>query len=134
MRFLEHLQQRWMNGNARFWGKECVRVMFFAYVVKSKQHERTAPSVPWLIRQTVLTRPDWGQVSDTTLEYRPTGTTIEMGEGTTLNFAIHAVIQIEYSALLSKLVYSWEVEPLVREAHDAAEVFIVKKYGKYGHK
>ena len=129
MRFLEHLQQRWMNGNARFWGKECVRVMFFAYVVKSKQHERTAPSIAWIIRQVVLTRSDWGQVGETTLVYRPTGNTIEMGEDSTLNFAIHAVIQTEYSALLSKSVNSWEVEPLVREAHDAAEVFIAKKYG-----
>jgi hypothetical protein len=125
---MEHLKQRWMNGNARFWGKECVRVMFLAYVVKSKQYERTAPSVAWIIRQTVLTRSNWGQVGDTILEYRPTGTTIEMGEDSTLNFAIHVVIQIEYSALLSKLGYSWEVEPLVREAHDAAEVFITKKY------
>jgi hypothetical protein len=103
--------------------------MFLAYVVKSKQYERTAPSVPWIIRQVVLTRSDWGQVGDTTLVYRPTGTTVEMGEGTTLNFAIHAVIQIEYSALLSKLTPSWEAEPLVREAHDAAEEFIAKKYG-----
>ena|ERR1035441_3447424 len=129
MRFLEHLQQRWMNGNARFWGKECVRVMFFAYVVKTKQYERTAPNVAWIIRQTVLARSDWGQVGDTTLVYRPSGTTVEMGEGTTLNFAIHAVIQIEYLAELSKLMPSWEAEPLVREAHDAAEQFIAKKYG-----
>jgi hypothetical protein len=129
MRFLEHLQQRWMNGNARFWGKECVRVMFFAYVVKSKQYERTAPSVAWIIRQTVLTRSDWGQVSDNTLVHRPTGTTIEMGEDTTLNFAIHAVIQIEYLAELSKLMPSSEAERLVREAHNAADEFIAKKYG-----
>jgi hypothetical protein len=129
MRFLEHLQQRWMNGNARFWGKECVRVMFFAYVVKSKQYERTAPSVALIIRQTVLTRSDWGQVSDNTLVHRPTGTTIEMGEDTTLNFAIHAVIQIEYLAELSKLMPSSEAERLVREAHNAADEFIAKKYG-----
>jgi len=52
-----------------------------------------------------------------------------MGEGTTLNFAIHAVIQIEYLAELSKLMPAWEAEALVREAHDAAEQFIAKKYG-----
>ncbi len=52
-----------------------------------------------------------------------------MGEDTTLNFAIHAVIQIEYLAELSKLMPSWEAEAMVREAHDAAEEFIAKKYG-----
>jgi hypothetical protein len=129
MRFLEHLQQRWMNGNARFWGNECARVMFVGYVVKSKQYERTSPSRAWIIRQAMLARSDWGQVGETTLVYRPTGTTLEMGEDTTLNFAIHAVIQIEYSAELSKLMPSWEADLLVREAHDAAEQFIAKKYG-----
>jgi len=77
----------------------------------------------------MLARSDWGQVGETTLVYRPTGTTLEMGEDTTLNFSIHAVIQIEYSAELSKLMPSWEAESLVREAHDAAEQFIAKKYG-----
>jgi len=77
----------------------------------------------------MLARSDWGQVGETTQVYRPTGTTLEMGEDTTLNFSIHAVIQIEYSAELSKLMPSWEAESLVREAHDAAEQFIAKKYG-----
>jgi hypothetical protein len=129
MRFLEHLQQRWENGNARFWGKECVRVMVIALAVKREQYKSTAPSVAWIIRQAVLARSDWGQANDTTLVHRPTGTTIEMGEDTTLNFAIHAVIQIEYLAELLKLMPSWEAERLVREAHEAAEEFIAKKYG-----
>jgi len=103
--------------------------MFFAYRVKKNQHERTAPSNAWIIRQAMLNRSDWGQASDTTMVYRPTGTTVEIGEGTNLNFAIHAVIQVEYLAELSKLMPSWEAERLVREAHDAAERFIAEKYG-----
>jgi hypothetical protein len=102
--------------------------MSFNFKIQSAHYEGTGKSLAWLVRQTTLARIDWGQVGNTTLVYRPNGRKVEMGEDTTLNFAIHAVIQVEYGALLPKSFSSWEVEMMLDEAHRGAELLIAKKY------
>jgi hypothetical protein len=130
MRFLEHLQRRWMDGNARFWGKECARVMLFAFLVKKNQYESTAPKYAWITRQAMLTRTHWAQVGETTMLYDRSGQTVEVTDDSSLRFAIHAIIEVEYGFELSKLTHSWERAEMLREAHDAAEKYLDRKTGR----
>jgi hypothetical protein len=130
MRFLERLQRRWMDGNARLWGKECARVMLFAFLVKKNQYESTAPTYAWITRQTMLTRNHWAQVGEKTMLYDRSGQTVEVpDDDSSLRFAIHAVIEIEYGFELSKLTNSRERADMLREAHNAAERYLTEKSG-----
>src|SRR5271157_4095462 len=104
MRFLEHLRRRWFEGNARFWGKECARVMVFAFRVKKNQYESTAPSYGWIARQVILTRTHWVQVGETIMLYDRSGQTVEVPDDSNLRFAIHAVIEIEYGHELKRVL------------------------------
>ncbi len=130
MRFLQLLQRRWLRGNARFWGKECARVMLFAFLVKMNQHKSTAPTYAWVARQAMVTRTHWVQVGETTMLYDRSGQMIEIPDDSNLEFAIHAVIEIEYGYELSKLTTPWECADMLREAHDAAEKYLAKKSGQ----
>lgn len=130
MRFLEHLKRRWLEKNARFWGKECGRVMLFAFAVKKNQYESTAPNLAWLIRQTTLTRTDWQQVGDETLLHVPSGRSVEISGDTNLRSAIHFVIELEYGYEIGKLVNPWECDDMLREAHAAADQYLDQKIAK----
>jgi hypothetical protein len=130
MRFLKHLQRRWFDWNARIWGKECARVMLFAFLVKKNQYESTAPTYAWVARQAMLTRPHWVQVGETAMQYDRSGQTIDVPDDSNLKYAIHAVIEIEYSYELSKMMSSWECFDMLRLAHDAADKFLAQKSGR----
>jgi len=130
MRFLEHLQRRWLDGNARFWGKECARLMLLAFLVKKNQYESTAPTYAWVARQAILTRTHWRQVGETTMLYDRSGQTVDVPDDSNLKFAIHAVIEIEYSFEISKLTTPWECADMVRLAHDAADTYLAQKSGR----
>lgn len=130
MRFLEHLHRRWLEKNARFWGKECARVMFFAFSVKWNQYKTTAPTPAWLVRQTLVTRTDWRQVGDATILHEPSGQAVEISDDKNLRYAIHAVIEIEYGFELGKLTTPWECADMLRQAHLAADEFLDKKSSK----
>lgn len=129
MRFFEHLQRRWLEGNARFWGKECARVMVFAFRVKKNQYETTAPSYAWIARQVILTRTHWRQIGEITMLYDRSGQTVDLPDNSNLRFAIHAVIEIEYGHELKRLLKMnpWECSDMVRLAHDAAEKYLAQK-------
>jgi len=130
MRFVELLQRRWFEGNARLWGKECARVMLFAFMVKKNQYESTAPSYAWISRRALETRTDWRQVGETTMLYDPSGQVVEMSDDLTLRSVIHLVIEIEYGYELSKLTTPWECADMLREAHGAADGYLDKKVGR----
>jgi len=130
MGFLEQLQRRWLDGNARLWGKECARVMLLAALVKKNQYESTAPSYAWVARQAMLTRNHWVQVGETTMLYDRSGQAVEVPNDSNLKFAIHAVIEVEYGYELSKLLKPWECADMLREAHDAADKYLAEKSGR----
>jgi len=130
MRFLELLQRRWLERNARFWGKECARVMLFAFMVKKNQYESTAPNYAWISRRALETRTHWRQVGETTMLYDRSGQAVEISDGLNLRSVIHLVIEIEYGYELSKLTTSWERADMLREAHDAADKYLDKKVGR----
>jgi hypothetical protein len=126
---MEHLKRRWTDGNARFWGKECARLMLYAFFVKQSQYESTAPNLSWITRQAMLTRTDWRQIGETTMLHDKSGQTVEITEDTNLRYAIHAVIEFEYGYELLKLVSPWECADMLREAHSAADAYCDKKSG-----
>ena len=130
MRFMEHLQRRWLDGNARYWGKECARLMLFSFLVKQNQYASTAPSLSWIIRQAMLTRTDWHQVGETAMLHIKSDETVEIRDDTNLRSAIHAVIAIEYGYEVGKIMPPWECANMLREAHHAADVYLDKKSGR----
>jgi hypothetical protein len=125
---LEHLRQRRMKGNARFWGRECARLTVFGFAVQRNQFGRTAP-YGWLARQTLLARPGWAQMGDTTMVYQPNGRRVEIGNDTNFNFLIHKIIEVEYFFELAKSTPAPEAGVLVREAQDAADEFLIQEFG-----
>ena len=130
MRFMEHIKRRWLDGNARFWGKECARLMLFGFVVKKNQYESTAPNYAWITRQAMLTRPDWRQISETTMLHDKSGQTVEIADDTNLRYAIHAIIEIEYGYEVLKLTSPWECADMLREAHGAADKYLDEKLAR----
>lgn len=130
MRFLELLQRRWLEGNARLWGKECARVMLFAFMVKKNQYESTAPNYAWISRQALQTRTHWQQVGETTMLYDRSGQTVEISDGSSLRNVIHMVTEVEYGYELIKLTTPSERANMLREAHNAADKYLDKKVGR----
>lgn len=104
--------------------------MLFAFLVKKEQYKSTAPTFAWIARRAMLERTHWQQVGETTMLYDRSGQTIEIPDDSDLRLAIHAVIEIEYSYEIGRLVSPWECADMVREAHDAADKYIVKKSGR----
>ncbi len=64
------------------------------------------------------------------MHHNKSGLTVEVPEDGSFKFAIYAVIDIEYRYELSKIMPPWECENMLREAHDAAEKYLVKKFGR----
>ena len=123
-----HLKRRWLDVNARFWGKECARVMLFAFRVKKNQYETTSPSRAWLAILATIQRTDWVRVGETTVLHQPSGQTVDIPENTNIIFAIHAVIEVEYGYEIDKLLRlpPWEAADMLREAHAAADKYIAE--------
>jgi hypothetical protein len=128
MRLMEHVRKRWLDGNARFWGKQCARVMLSAYRLKKEQYESTAPNRAWLAVQGILQRTDWVRVGETTVLHQGSGQEVDISEDIKIIYAIHAVIECEYGYEIDKLLRlpPWERGDMLREAHVAADKFIAE--------
>jgi hypothetical protein len=123
---MEHVRRHWLDGNARFWGKECARVMLFAFRVKKHQYESTSPSRAWITVQAIIQRTDWVRVGETTVIHELSGQEVNIPEDTNIVYAIHAVIEFEYGYEIDKLLRlpPWEAADMLREAHAAADKYI----------
>jgi hypothetical protein len=132
MGFLANLNQRWLNMNGRFWGRQCARVMLWAYKVKWNQYKECRDDPAWIAGKALVTRIKWTQIDETTFTYEPIGDPVKLVPGyAAISSAIHAVIQIEYAYLLSirKGMIISECAEMVRQAHRAADSYIANWKG-----
>lgn len=128
MSLLEDLTQRWFNMNARFWGRECARVMLFAFSVKWRQYEERRSDSLFIAGKALSTRLKWKQIDETTFTYEPSGLPVDISGDAPVLRAIHAVIEIEYDYLLGKRkgMTLWERAQMLHEAHRAADQYAAK--------